>query len=148
MRVGNVSRLAFVFQYFRQFQEKRWPSLLRWNAPTLFNYYNHCQCAWPAHMAESWPRAWLPVLQSTGGRMLMLTIKPLLARDRHRRNLRERKFVESAAIKARGSVHRRAQGHSKWPSSCWEFHHLARIGPTSPDSLRLAWQLSHKSVSI
>ena len=40
-------------------------------------------CARPAHVAESWPRAGLQVLQNSGSQMFMLRVKTLSVRDRH-----------------------------------------------------------------
>ena len=50
---------------------------------------------------------------------------------------KKRNIIESSNIKARVSVHWRAQCHAKWPRGSREFQHHAEIEPKSPDSLQL-----------
>ena len=68
-----------------------------------YNSHNHCPCARPAHMAESWPQARLKVLQNSGSWMLILRlrVKTLSARDCYWRN--SRNYRERSNIKARVS---------------------------------------------
>ena len=47
MRVDKPSAWATVFQYFRQFKEKQWPSLFRLFCSEAIQM-NHCPCARPA----------------------------------------------------------------------------------------------------
>ena len=62
MRGGNVSRLACVFSLFdnsRNNGQAFWGDVAR----RLYYCYNLCSCARPAHVAESGPRAQIPMLQ-------------------------------------------------------------------------------------
>ena len=100
MRVKNPSSVAFVFQLFLTIQGKTTAALL-WlfsdfcsKALQYIIEYNHAHTpgpAWPAHAAESGPRARLQVLQNSGSRMFMFRVKTLSARDRHWRNPKKKK---------------------------------------------------------
>ena len=69
------------FLYFREITNKRshWPG--GQSAPRLYNSYNLCSCARPAHVGECWPG---PEFKFT-----KLRFTTLLARDRHWRNPRK-----------------------------------------------------------
>ena len=89
----------------------------------LYNCYNHAhspgQHMWPS----PGPRARLQSLQNSGSRMLMLRVKPLSERDRHWRNPRKKNYRKSSNIKARVSMHWRAQWHAILPRGCRHFQH-------------------------
>ena len=117
----NPQHGPLFFKYFRQFKEKRRQALL-WLV---------LGCDRPAHVAESGPLAWLQVLQNSGSRMFMLSVKTLSARDRHWLNPRKRNYRERGNIKAHVSVHWRAQCHAKWQG--WQ-----RVSAASENQIQAA----------
>ena len=77
-------------------------------------------------------RARVQVIQN----MVVLRFTTLSARDRHWRNPRKKNYRERSNIKARVSVHWRAQCHAKWPRRGRAFQHSSGIQPKSADSRR------------
>ena len=146
MRVKKHSSVAFVFQLFLTIQGKTMAALL-WlfsdfcsKALQYIIEYNHAHTpgpAWPAHAAESGPRARLQVLQNSGSRMFMFRVKTLSARDRHwrnprKKNYRERSNIKSACVSAlTGSVPRKtATGLQRVSAPCGNRTQVARLSAT------------------
>ena len=51
----SLSRGLHSFLYFREIRKKRSYRPGGQSAPRLYNRYNHCPCARPAHVGECWP---------------------------------------------------------------------------------------------
>ena len=97
-------------------------------AQRLCNHYNHTHAPAP-HMWRVWAPDPTPSAPKQWKSMFMLRVKPF-----------QRKIATdeiSSNIKARVSVHGRAQCHAKWPRDSREFEHSAGIDPVSP-SLQLS----------
>ena len=79
MRVENPSAWATSFSVFSS-RKNNGQAFSGIFARRLDNSYNHCPCALPAHVTESWPLARLEVLQNSGSCIFILSVEFLSAR--------------------------------------------------------------------
>ena len=120
------------FLYFREIRKIRshWPggqSDLR-----LYNSYNLCPLARPAHVGEYGPTAQAQVQVLQKKRKLDDSVKiynPVSARKLLTKS-KKKNYREHSNIKVHLSAHRLAQCPAKWQRGCKEFQHLAGIKPS------------------
>ena len=143
MRVETPSAWATVFFYYlEKFKENQWQAFSDTFAPRLYDSYNHCPCAKPAHVPAAWPSPgpWpdskCPKTVEVG--CSCQEKKNLLAQDSHWRNSRNTNDRDSGNTKARLSVHWQAQCHAKWQGGGREFQPIAGFEPILLHLLRLA----------
>ena len=110
-------------------------------ATRQYNRNNHCPCARPAHVAESRPRAWLQVFQTSGSWMFMLRVQnsnPVSARSpltkfNNKKKNWERSNIKAARVCADGlsaTQNGREAAESFSTAPCWNWTHLARLTAT------------------
>ena len=69
-------RLSF-FLYFRETMKKRSHLPGGQSTPRLYNRYNLCPCARPAHVGRLWAGARIQILQNSASRMVVLRFTTL-----------------------------------------------------------------------
>ena len=98
--IENVSKLVLVFPVFSTSQGKASAEPLRWNAPRLYNTFNHCPCTRPAYEAESMRQSPTPSpsLQNSGSQMFMWRVRTLSGLDSNWQNVRKKNYREHSKI--------------------------------------------------
>ena len=125
------------FLYFREFRKTRSHGPGSQSAPRLYNRYNLCQCARPAHVGKCWPGPEFKFSKTVEVGWLHLDLQLCEREIATDEILEEEKYIERSNIKSAsvsaptGSVPRKmAKGRQRVSAHCWNRTQVARLSAT------------------